>query len=308
MPSEISSEVPDGCKISFAQVLARHGARDPTSSKTAVYANLIGRVHSSVSSYPGRFAFLANYSYTLGADQLTPFGQQQMFNLGIEFFNRYHNPAEQFAPFIRTTDEDRVLESGENFTQGFYQTCTADKSSHSCGNLPYPIVEISEDPGSNNTLDHGLCTSFEDGIYSDIGSNAQAMWTNIFVPPITDRLNANLKGANFSAIETVYMMDLCPFNTIASLSGQLSPFCNLFSEAEWRQYDYFQSLGKYYGFGKGNPLGPTQGVGFTNELIARLTGMPVQDHTSVNHTLDDSNVTFPVGRGHPLFADFSHDK
>ena len=66
-----------------------------------------------------------------------------------------------------------------------------------------------------------------------------------------------------------------------------------------------QTLNKYYGYSHGNPLGPSQGVGFTNELIARLTSKPVNDHTSTNSTLDNNNVTFPLGR--KLYADFTHD-
>lgn len=102
-------------------------------------------------------------------------------------------------------------------------------------------------------------------------------------------------------------MDLCPFNTVASPTGDISPFCDLFTASEWQQYDYYQTLGKYYGYGAGNPLGPTQGVGFVNELIARMTNTPVQDHTSVNQTLDTKFATFPTGYNYPLFADFSHD-
>lgn len=60
-----------------------------------------------------------------------------------------------------------------------------------------------------------------------------------------------------------------------------------------------------YGFGPGNPLGPTQGVGFTNELIARMTDTAVVDATSTNSTLDSNPATFPLGI--PLYADFSHD-
>lgn len=100
-------------------------------------------------------------------------------------------------------------------------------------------------------------------------------------------------------------MDLCPFNTVASPNGTISAFCNLFSETEWHQYNYYETLNKYYGYSYGNPLGPTQGVGFTNELIARLTNKPVVDHTSTNSTLDDNPATFPLGR--QLYADFSHD-
>jgi hypothetical protein len=100
-------------------------------------------------------------------------------------------------------------------------------------------------------------------------------------------------------------MDLCPYETVHSPVGKLSPFCGLFTEKEWHEYDYYQSLGKYYGYGWGEALGATQGVGFANELIARLTSAPVDDHTSTNHTLDNSGNTFPLGA--ILYADFSHD-
>jgi len=34
------------------------------------------------------------------------------------------------------------------------------------------------------------------------------------------------------------MMDLCPFNTVASPNGTISGFCALFTEEEWHQYGY----------------------------------------------------------------------
>lgn len=82
------------------------------------------------------------------------------------------------------------------------------------------------------TLNHGLCTEFEDGVSSEIADDAQAVWAGIFVPPIQARLNGRLPGANLSAIETIYMMDLCPFNTVANPNGTLSNFCDLFTEHE----------------------------------------------------------------------------
>ena len=308
VPSEISSKVPSGCKVTFAQTLSRHGARDPTASKTTSYNATIQKIKSNVKEFSGAYAFLANYEYTLGADQLTVFGEQEMINSGTKFYNRYKGLTESFTPFVRASSEDRVVESAENFTQGFHQARLADKGASGADEYPYPIVVISEADGSNNTLNHGLCTDFEDGADSKIGSAAQATWAGIFTPPITARLNTNLPGANISATETISLMDLCPFNTIASPTGKISPFCDLFTVNEWHQYDYYESLGKYYGFSYGNPLGPTQGVGFTNELVARLIDKAVDDETSTNHTLDDSQNTFPIGKGHVLYADFSHDK
>jgi hypothetical protein len=304
--SDISAAIPPTCKITFAQILSRHGARDPTASKTKSYNDTIKQIQKNVKSFPGQYAFLKNYEYTLGADQLTTFGQQELVNSGIKFYQRYESLAKNNDPFVRSSSENRVVESAMNWTQGFHSARVADKSAFPDKSYPYSITLQYEGDGFNNTLNHALCTSFENGTYSEIGDDAQAIWTKIFIPPIQARLNAALPGANLSATQTIYMMDLCPFNTVASPAGAISnEFCSLFTDAEWLQYDYYESLGKYYGYSFGNPLGPTQGVGFVNELIARMTNSSVQDHTSTNRTLDGSAATFPLGRS--LYADFSHD-
>lgn len=302
VPSEIPDVVPFGCSITFAQILSRHGARDPTASKTKSYNATIQKIHANVKTYTGAYSFLEDYSYTLGADQLTVFGQDEMINSGIKFFDRYQRLASKLTPFVRSSGEARVVESAKNWTQGFH---AAKLDRHTDSAYPYPIVVISEAAGQNNTLNHGLCTDFEDGPDSNIASSSQATWANIFITPIQARLNENLPGANLSMSDTISMMDLCPFNTVASPNGTISPFCHLFTEEEFHQYSYYETLNKYYGYSYGNPLGSTQGVGFANELIARMTNQAVYDHSSVNHTLDDSSTTFPLDR--TLYADFSHD-
>ncbi|MCJ1283241.1 hypothetical protein MMC26_002569 [Xylographa opegraphella] len=305
IPSEIPSEVPEGCKVTFVQVLARHGARDPTAAKTVEYKAVIEKIKSHVENYSPEYEFLKDYVYRLGADQLSVFGQQELVNLGSSFYQRYRDLAQAVTPFIRASDQDRVVESAKNFTQGFHQARIADKASSAIDKYPYPIVVVSEEDGSNNTLHHEICTNFENGPSADVGWDAQKQWVELFVPSIRARLNTNMPGAELTAPETIHFMDLCPFETVANRNGKVSRFCSLFTEEEWHQFDYYQSLGKFYGFGNGNPLGPTQGVGFTNELIARLTISPVHDRTSVNHTLDNSDYTFPLDR--VIYADFSHD-
>ena len=300
--------IPKDCTLTFAQVLSRHGARAPTSSRAAYYSNLIDRIHANAIYYSPSLSFLATYNYTLGADDLTPIGEQQMVNSGLKFYRRYRSLARKEAPFVRTAGQDRVVRSAENFTQGFHSALLADKKSTSAPPaLPYPMVIIPETPPSkvNNTLHHGLCTAFESGTYSS-GAAAQATYRSTFLPALTSRLNTALPGTNLSDADTIAIMDLCPFETVAGPGdGSLAPFCNLFSPEEWRKYDYFQSLGKWYDFGPGCALGPTQGVGWVNELLARLTGRPVEDNTTTNSTLDADGSTFPLGRG--LYADFSHD-
>ena len=55
----------------------------------------------------------------------------------------------------------------------------------------------------------------------------------------------------------------------------------------------------------GHPLGPVQGIGYVNELIARLTGTAVKDNTQTNHTITSDPELFPLDR--TIYADFTHD-
>ena len=303
VPSEISPEIPHGCSITFAQVLSRHGARDPTQSKTDVYNATIQKIQKSVKKFSGTYAFLKDYEFTLGADQLTTFGQQQLVNSGIQFYQRYEALARDVVPFVRSSGQDRVVQSAQNWTQGFSAAKVEDE--HANEELPHINAIIPEEHGVNNTLSHDLCTAFEDGKLSTTADDAKGEWATLFASPIRNRLNTDLPGAKLTLDETIYMMDLCPFNVVASPTGKISPFCALFTEEEWHQYSYYETLDKWYGYSFGNPLGPTQGVGFVNELIARMTDKPVRDKTSTNHTLDANPKTFPLER--VLYADFSHD-
>jgi hypothetical protein len=303
VPSAIDPKVPEGCQVTFAQVLSRHGARDPTAKKTAVYKKLVNDIHANATSYAPGWEFIKNYNYTLGADELSVFGQQQMVNSGIKFYDRYQKLASKVLPFVRSAGQDRVVQSASLWTQGFHQALLADAASTASRDFPWPILSIPEDDTTNNTLNHALCTAFESGVYSNYGDDAQAKWVKVFTPAIKEKIQKALPGVALSSQDVISFLDLCPFNTV--VNGTISPFCSLFTVDEWRQYDYYESVGKWYGYGPGNPLGSSNGVGWTNELLARLTNKPVVDHTSTNTTLDSSNMTFPLGMS--LYADFTHD-
>ncbi|KAF7184354.1 hypothetical protein CNMCM7691_005106 [Aspergillus felis] len=299
----VSSELPEDCRVTFVQVLSRHGARYPTSSKSKKYKQLVTAIQRNATSFKGKFAFLKTYNYTLGADDLTPFGEHQMVNSGIKFYQKYKALARSVVPFIRSSGSDRVIASGEKFIKGFQQAKLADSAAT---NRAAPVISviIPESETFNNTLDHSVCTNFE---ASELGDEVAANFTALFAPAIRARVEKHLPGVKLTDDDVVSLMDMCSFDTVARTTdaSQLSPFCALFTHNEWKEYDYLQSLGKYYGYGAGNPLGPAQGIGFTNELIARLTHSPVQDHTSTNSTLDSNPATFPLNA--TIYVDFSHD-
>ncbi|KAL9129538.1 MAG: hypothetical protein Q9217_002025 [Psora testacea] len=316
--SEVSSRPPDGCRVTFAQLLSRHGARYPTKDKSRRYNDTIAKIQSRTRNFSGPFAFLQQYTYDLGADDLTTFGEQELVNSGIDFFTRYESLSATSTPFIRASGKDRVLVSAKMWSDGFHNAKTATGVTNDA-EYPYSIVEISEERGMNNTLSHGNCAAFED---SKTGMEAQRGFLATFLPAITARLSSALgPQVDLDDTDTITLMDMCPFTVVArstfpssSKSEAIStttshptdnPFCALFTHNDWQNYDYYQTLGKYYAFGPGSPLGPTQGIGFVHELIARLTSSPVQDSTTVNHTLDSDPATFPLARS--VYADFSHD-
>lgn len=303
----ISDAVPQQCDVTFVQVLSRHGARYPTASKSKKYAELIEAIQANATAYKKNTAFLRSYNYTLGSDDLTTFGEREMVNSGIKFYERYEALARDNVPFIRASGSSRVVESGNLFIKGFQHTKQQDKDALHAQAAPTVNVVISEATGSNNTLNHNTCPAFE---ASTIGDDVTDNYTAIFAPPIQTRLQSLLPGVILSLDDVTYLMDMCAYDTISDTvdGSKKSDFCALFTEHEWSEYNYYQSLSKYYGYGAGNPLGPTQGVGFVNELIARLTRTPVRDHTSSNHTLDNgpgAATTFPLNR--TIYADFTHD-
>lgn len=288
-------------------MLSRHGARFPTDSKGALYSDLVAGIQKNVTSrasFTGKYAFLKSYKYNLGENDLTPFGESQLVDSGVKFYQRYENLTRETVPFMRASGSDRVIASGEKFGQGFQQAKSQDQYARRNQTAPAVSVIIKEGETFNNTLDHGTCTKFEN---SELSHNVRDNFTDIFAPAIRDRLQSDLPGVKLSNSDVVYLMDMCSFDTVARTAdaSELSPFCHLFTDKEWTKYNYLLSLKKYYGYGAGNPLGPAQGIGYTNELIARLTQTPVHDHTSTNHTLDTNPSTFPLNA--QLYADFSHD-
>ena len=61
-----------------------------------------------------------------------------------------------------------------------------------------------------------------------------------------------------------------------------------------------------YDYGFGNPSGRAQGLGYLQELLARLTNQYItSSNSSVNYTITNNAEDFPLGR--PFYADFSHD-
>ncbi|KZV99460.1 acid phosphatase [Exidia glandulosa HHB12029] len=288
--------VPRMCKVTMANILERHGARFPTSGATTRIKSAVAKMQAVPAWTNEEFDFIKSFVYDLGKDDLIPFGAKESFLAGTESAQRY---AHLDAPFVRASGSVRVVDSATNWTAGFVSKTGVP--------LPDALI-LPEDDGFNTTLDDSMCPTAA-------SSDAQeAIWQDAFAPRIIARLRAFAdppESLNLTNVDVPNLMSLCSFHTLASASFDIapsttrSPWCKLWTAEDAAQFEYWMDLDKYYGTGYGNELGPVQGIGYVNELLARLTRTPVMDSTSTNRTLDADPATFPLDRA--LYADFSHD-
>ncbi|KAG6844460.1 hypothetical protein H0H87_006743 [Tephrocybe sp. NHM501043] len=280
---------PRGCRVTQANIIQRHGARYPTSGAAKGIVAALAKLQSVDHYTDSSLDFIKSYTYALGTDDLVPFGASQSQASGQTHYERYKSLLSHGQlPFVRSDSSERVVLSATNWTAGF---------SFASNHIYKPTLSVILSQDANDTLDDNMCPNAGN---SDAQTGA---WVQKYGVPIAARLNKHAPGANITATDVYSLMIMCPFESV--FLNREGPFCNLFTQTEFEQLEYYGDLDKYYNTGYGQDLGPIQGVGYINELIARLTGKPVSDNTQTNRTLDASPETFPLDR--TIYADFSHD-
>ncbi|KAK7059648.1 histidine phosphatase superfamily [Favolaschia claudopus] len=290
---------PPGCKISQVNILHRHGARLPTETQSVDIISGVTKLQSAETYTDSRLDFLNDFEYSLDDNLLVPLGAIQSFRSGKTAFDRYSSlVSKEDLPFVRASGMSRVVETAKNWSAGF-----AAGSHHKY--TPRLAVILNEE--GNDTLQDNNCPN------AASSHREMAQWLDIYAQPITARLNSWAPGADLANEDIHGLMMLCAFHTVASVTYDyeegdplpFSPFCSLFTESEFKDFQYSSDIDKYYSTGYGGRLGRVQGVGYTNELLARLTRSPVKDHTSTNVTLNSDPATFPLNR--TIYVDFTHD-
>ncbi|THH15597.1 hypothetical protein EW146_g4910 [Bondarzewia mesenterica] len=293
-------EAPDGCSVTGLHFLHRHGARYPTS--WAAYggpAVLAGKLHETAANWTAKneLDFLNGWTYKLGEEVLTPFGRQQLFDLGISIRLKYGFLLENFTdslPVFRTESQDRMLASAMNFASGFFGIPYEDKYLQS-------ITIEADDVGVPTTF--LCCPNSGKKSKSDRGTPFLEEWAAIYLRDARDRLQNQIEGYTLTFEDVYTMQQMCPYETVAI---GFSKFCGLFTEEEWEGFDYAMDIFFWYNSAFGSPVARVQGLGYIQELVARLSHTPIETHnSSTNATLNDNPVTFPLNQS--LYVDATHE-
>jgi hypothetical protein len=135
------------------------------------------------------------------------------------------------------------------------------------------------------------------------GNNASAEWEAVYLKNATSRLAKQITGFNWTLADTYNAQSMCAYETVAL---GYSAFCGLFTYEEWQGYEYSVDLSFAGNNAFQSPTGRAVGIGWQQELLARLQHHYITGPDgNVNYTLDSMPSTFPLYQ--KLNFDFSHD-
>ncbi|KAI1211374.1 phosphoglycerate mutase-like protein [Annulohypoxylon truncatum] len=298
---DTSPLAPEGCSVTQLHLLYRHGARYPTTGAApAQFADKIANATKTGLQVSGDLAFLADWTYKLGGELLTPFGRKQEFLLGIQHRQLYGHLLNNFTeagtiPVFRTESQDRMVKTTHNFAAGFF-------------GVPEYLDQVSieilvEAAGVNNSgAPYDVCTNANVASRGSIGTAMATKFAKNAFNATIARLNSQISGVNFTSTDILAMLQLCSYETNAL---GYSAFCPLFSQEDFLNYEYMFDLTFYYENGPGSPVSAAQGKGYLQEFVARFTGEYPENWSGLNETYDNSSTYFPLNQS--IYADATHE-
>ncbi|KAJ4366217.1 hypothetical protein N0V83_007853 [Neocucurbitaria cava] len=288
--------IPPGSNVTWLNMIHRHGSRYPEVSGAAAERILGKKLSDAEGKFTGHgpLEFLNNWKFMLGAEILVPNGKQELFTSGTLHYYHYGHlyPNNGSKIIVRSTTQRRMTESAEYFLAGFF----------GLGWTQNATLELGiEWPGFNNTLaGYKNCnhTSWE------MGREALMDWVGVYLHDAHQRFRDNISGdLDWTLNDTYNAQALCSYETVAL---GFSHWCGLFTYEEWEGFEYALDIGFQAGTGFGSPVGRAIGIGYVQEVLARMQHHVITDPTAqINVTLDNNTSTFPIDQN--INLDFSHD-
>ncbi|KAG9671306.1 phosphoglycerate mutase-like protein, partial [Aureobasidium melanogenum] len=259
--------------------MARHNERYPTHGTAAHMIALHNRLRTMDFDLKGDLSFFHNWTFFMGEDykskigQLIPTGPYAGslggFQAGVTLRTRYpdlrataiaHNQTNFWA-----ADSHRVVETAKYFGGGFWGV---DWNSDIA---KLHIIPETSGLGADTLTTGNTCKAYlkphnPEGRHK--GLHKLKEWQNVYIPPIIQRLEQQNPGLNLSIHELFSMQELCGFELLTRGS---SPWCNVFTHDEWRDFEYARDILHYYRTGPGNKYSAGRGFPFLNATTNLLS-------------------------------------
>ncbi|KAF7528208.1 hypothetical protein G7054_g10228 [Neopestalotiopsis clavispora] len=266
----VSSEVPDNCYVDQAAYVLRHGSRYPDSGAYSGWVSMQERFAAGNYTASGSLSFLPTWKTVLTNPalqiaMLNPTGSKEVHDLGYTLRTRYPDLYQDGDEFlVWANNYTRVLQTAKTFVQGYLGFNAAANGS---------VISVTSKGFSgaigNSLAPSDMCPNFVDAS----GGTNKTTWDNLYIPPIQERLQALIQGnLTLTATDIDQIPYLCGFET--HITGRLSPWCDVFTDEELKQYEYSNDLRYYYGVGPGTDLPKKMMTPYLNALVDLLAQGP----------------------------------
>ncbi|OHE99622.1 histidine acid phosphatase [Colletotrichum orchidophilum] len=259
----ISSKIPENCYVDQTAYISRHGSRYPDPGAYNGWVSMQERFQAGNYTVSGSLSFLPRWKPVLTNPSsqianLSPTGYKEAHDLGYTLRTRYpdlYTEGEDFM--VWANNYSRVLQTAKLFVRGFLGTNAT---------LLGDVVSVTSRgfvAGIGDSLaPSDMCPAFQD----TEGGDYVTAWNDVYIPPILARLQALIKGnLTLTQSDVSQIPYLCGFES--QITGRLSPWCDIFSDDEFLQYEYFQDLRYYYGVGIGTDIPKTMMTPYLNALM-----------------------------------------
>lgn len=201
------------------------------------------------------------YAGTLGA-----------FRTGVRFRTRYRDlVSKDIYTRLWASDSSRVIDTARHFASGFFGL-----DWESSGKAQLQVIPESFERGADTLTPGDTCLKYlEDTILGhDNGMEMLAQFQEAYIPAIASRLihEDNIGLNNLSNDDVYGMQEMCGFETMVRGT---SPWCEVFTEQDWYNFEYARDLLLYYRAGPGNPYAGAMGWLWLNATTGLLHDGPI---------------------------------
>lgn len=198
-------------------------------------------------------------------------GTLEAFTTGVRFRTRYeHLLPRNSKTRVWASDSERVIQTARYFSSGLFGL-----DWEKAGTAELEIIPETLDRRADTLTPGDTCLRYLDDTSEghDKGVNMLSRFHEVYIPAIAERLSSKEQNPNikFSNLEIFSMQEMCGFETIVRGS---SPWCDVFDENDWDNFEYARDIIHYYRAGPGTPYAGAMGWLWLNATTTLLRRGP----------------------------------
>lgn len=198
-------------------------------------------------------------------------GTLSAFRTGTNLRSRYLHLLPSSKDGTKTiflaSDSERVIESARLFASGFWGL------DWSFEYAQLDIIPEISNLGANTLTPGDTCAAYLGDVDFGhaYGYKQLFAFRDTYLPAISARLRIQNPGINFTNSEIYSMQEMCGFEILVR-GG--SPWCDVFTLEEWRDFEYARDIKHFYTAGPGNRFAPAMGWLWVNPTANLLNEGP----------------------------------